>query len=299
MDMINEQILAAFVRPAAFPAEAIEQAGKRRAEIAPLLIAEIEDCAAGRRAHIEGLYYLADIACHLLAEWRDTRGFKPLLSLLASPHHEMLDESITESVPSLLARLFDGDMAALQSLILSQTADEFVRDAAFDAYVLLVREGTAARADAHAFLLAFFASEPHRTGFVWNGWIDAVAQLLFEDLVPQVKQLFDKEAIDETWLDFEDFEAMLEDARRSPVDPSQLAYRSPVEEMRHWRYGDAEDDCELELGDEAIGDRVLSTFGHAPAINPFKAIGRNDPCPCGSGKKFKKCCLPKVEAGLL
>ncbi len=22
-----------------------------------------------------------------------------------------------------------------------------------------------------------------------------------------------------------------------------------------------------------------------------KAVGRNDPCPCGSGKKFKKCCL--------
>lgn len=24
-----------------------------------------------------------------------------------------------------------------------------------------------------------------------------------------------------------------------------------------------------------------------------KKIGRNDPCPCGSGKKYKKCCLPK------
>jgi len=24
-------------------------------------------------------------------------------------------------------------------------------------------------------------------------------------------------------------------------------------------------------------------------------IGRNDKCPCGSGKKYKKCCLPKVE----
>lgn len=23
-----------------------------------------------------------------------------------------------------------------------------------------------------------------------------------------------------------------------------------------------------------------------------KAAGRNDPCPCGSGKKFKKCCCP-------
>jgi len=22
-------------------------------------------------------------------------------------------------------------------------------------------------------------------------------------------------------------------------------------------------------------------------------VGRNDPCPCGSGKKFKKCCLGK------
>lgn len=26
-------------------------------------------------------------------------------------------------------------------------------------------------------------------------------------------------------------------------------------------------------------------------------VGRNDPCPCGSGQKYKKCCLPKDEAG--
>ena len=24
-------------------------------------------------------------------------------------------------------------------------------------------------------------------------------------------------------------------------------------------------------------------------------IGRNDPCPCGSGKKYKNCCINKVE----
>jgi uncharacterized protein YchJ len=28
-----------------------------------------------------------------------------------------------------------------------------------------------------------------------------------------------------------------------------------------------------------------------PIINQNKKIGRNDPCPCGSGKKYKKCCL--------
>lgn len=32
--------------------------------------------------------------------------------------------------------------------------------------------------------------------------------------------------------------------------------------------------------------------GHAaqePVRNPLKEVGRNDPCPCESGKKFKKC----------
>lgn len=26
--------------------------------------------------------------------------------------------------------------------------------------------------------------------------------------------------------------------------------------------------------------------------------GRNDPCPCGSGKKYKQCCMKKNETGL-
>jgi len=26
-----------------------------------------------------------------------------------------------------------------------------------------------------------------------------------------------------------------------------------------------------------------------------KDVGRNDPCPCGSGKKFKKCCYDKYQ----
>jgi uncharacterized protein YecA (UPF0149 family) len=31
----------------------------------------------------------------------------------------------------------------------------------------------------------------------------------------------------------------------------------------------------------------------------FKGANRNDTCPCGSGKKYKKCCLNKVEEQLL
>jgi tetratricopeptide (TPR) repeat protein len=36
-------------------------------------------------------------------------------------------------------------------------------------------------------------------------------------------------------------------------------------------------------------------MGIGKSIHPM-SVGRNDPCPCGSGKKYKKCCLTKDEA---
>jgi uncharacterized protein YchJ len=27
-----------------------------------------------------------------------------------------------------------------------------------------------------------------------------------------------------------------------------------------------------------------------PVVRAEEKVGRNDPCPCGSGKKYKKCC---------
>lgn len=51
-------------------------------------------------------------------------------------------------------------------------------------------------------------------------------------------------------------------------------------------------------GPQGMGDGSEAARGaqKAPvsASKPSK-IGRNDPCPCGSGKKFKKCCLGKFE----
>lgn len=35
------------------------------------------------------------------------------------------------------------------------------------------------------------------------------------------------------------------------------------------------------------------SHGHhhpAPYVRPDPKVGRNEPCPCGSGKKSKKCC---------
>src|SRR4029077_19524606 len=35
----------------------------------------------------------------------------------------------------------------------------------------------------------------------------------------------------------------------------------------------------------------------APIVRAGPRVGRNDPCPCGSGKKYKKCHLPLEEGG--
>ncbi len=57
---------------------------------------------------------------------------------------------------------------------------------------------------------------------------------------------------------------------------------------------------DLSLSDEDFDDLLMSqpeemTQQVPHIIEPFKnaqrSVGRNSPCPCGSGKKFKKCCL--------
>ncbi len=39
--------------------------------------------------------------------------------------------------------------------------------------------------------------------------------------------------------------------------------------------------------------RPEQTAQQKPFMNPGPSVGRNDPCPCGSKKKFKKCCAGK------
>jgi hypothetical protein len=39
--------------------------------------------------------------------------------------------------------------------------------------------------------------------------------------------------------------------------------------------------------DWVVNDQLFQKL----AVQRTVKVGRNDPCPCGSGKKFKKCCL--------
>jgi uncharacterized protein YecA (UPF0149 family) len=41
---------------------------------------------------------------------------------------------------------------------------------------------------------------------------------------------------------------------------------------------------------------LMENADKAQTVKPQidKNVGRNDPCPCGSGKKYKKCCLTEI-----
>ncbi len=45
------------------------------------------------------------------------------------------------------------------------------------------------------------------------------------------------------------------------------------------------------LLDNPAEDYGYPTINTTPYIREGKKVGRNEPCPCGSGKKYKKCCI--------
>jgi preprotein translocase subunit SecA len=70
--------------------------------------------------------------------------------------------------------------------------------------------------------------------------------------------------------------------------PPEIDDRQHVENVRaqHGEYEEA-------LGAEANGNGDVALAEAAtkkrPATRPGQKVGRNDPCPCGSGKKYKHC----------
>ncbi len=67
-----------------------------------------------------------------------------------------------------------------------------------------------------------------------------------------------------------------------------LLYHNMLKAKADWLYTLSEWDALL----SAEKRREITRAFHAEGIyiNPNKRVGRNDPCPCGSGKKYKNCC---------
>ena len=46
-----------------------------------------------------------------------------------------------------------------------------------------------------------------------------------------------------------------------------------------------------ELGRSGLGPKEITARLHADDTERWRGVGRNDPCPCGSGRKAKNCCM--------
>jgi uncharacterized protein YecA (UPF0149 family) len=52
------------------------------------------------------------------------------------------------------------------------------------------------------------------------------------------------------------------------------------------------DICQKRGEAKAQGKKLKPLYLDSPEpITVSQSVGRNDPCPCGSGKKYKKCCI--------
>lgn len=263
-------------------------------EEAPALRAVLSKAADGEiLSEDEGI--LAFRGLHILGGARDTGAWPILSRLLRRPNDEiddLLGDTVTETLPRIAAGMFNGDVDDLFSLIADRSIDEYLRSSLLGAAAFLTWDGRIERERMREFLERFYVEGLAADGeFAWVGWFEAIALLGLRDLAPLFRNAWEGGRIDTEYMDQGDFETDLASAERAPTDierfaPFKLGYIEDVVEALSWAHT---------IRDL---DRVTDTNTTNPAwlpeepyVNPWRHVGRNDPCPCGSGKKAKKCCL--------
>ena len=143
-------------------------------------------------------------------------------------------------------------------------------------------------------------------------------ELFGTEMLREIERVILLKNVDAKWMD--QLDAM--DELKNEIRLQAYANRNPVTEFRI-QSGEAFDEMILAIREDTVR-KLLSIFpvpneeikrekvAHETSQGfagdgevkraPVKKtaaekVGRNDPCPCGSGKKYKKCCGANIEAG--
>jgi uncharacterized protein len=231
-------------------------------------------------------------ALFLFGERRETRAFAPLCRLAhdIDALEAVLGDGVTESLASILLGTYDGDAGSLERLIEAPNADEFVRAAALDAYGFLAASGRIETEIATRYLLQLFDSmPPQEESYIWFTWALIITLLRIDGAAELIDQAFARGLMPLEMGDEDDYRTMRDEALGDP-DPLSSFQREGIKPI--------DDAIDLLSGWDAFnGSTDDEDFSPVEQVfNPFRDVGRNDPCPCGSGKKFKKCCLGVASA---
>lgn len=293
------------------PEAALREAQRRSEEVTPKLIELIrratEAVRLGGEPASEGHVY----ALYLLTEFRAVAALPAILDAFSLPGEgpfELFGDSITEDGSRVLAALAVDRLDVIDGLIVNRSVNEYVRWEAAQTYLHLVRDGRMTRDEAVRRL-----GEHLRTAIA-NGDADLVTPLVIElasfaphEVLPDIEDAYRRGLADESFIGLDDVHESLargEAGIQEELDRcSPTGFEDTVEELKKWAcYQEGpgpvaptvDDDWTEDSGDwdEELDDLPEDDTLDAPGTIRYETprVGRNDPCPCGSGRKFKKCC---------
>jgi hypothetical protein len=273
-----------------FPRQSIRWALDNWHEAGPRFVKLLEDCVAGAdgsEATMNALFFVV----HLLAEKREAKAFPALCTLVEDWElcEDVLGDAVTETLTAVLIGTWNGDGARLKQLVESEVADQFARTAALDALAYLTRQGAFGDEEMRTYLAHLAETmQPRAASFVWTGWATVVANLGYADFRGQVAQFVERGFIEPMDMGLDDFDV---DLQRTLADPTGWAgfeydrigpFNDTIGALSKWAHFTEK---------PARGAYDPPAGRSMPHVDPWRKVGRNDPCPCGSGKKYKKCCL--------
>jgi hypothetical protein len=284
------------------PESTLKAAVEQRATITPLLLEELRQMAADP-ASVEALpadYMRHIYAIYLLAQFREHAAFEPLLAFLATPGEVVMDTMegvVTEDLGRILASICAGDTAPIKALIENPDADEWVRSGTLDTFAILHREGQLTRDEYIAYLQALFTRPIARQyHFLWSGMVIAACDLRAVELLPEIQRAFDDDLVDPGVISLSYAEDLIKRERTNSGEfwlSGSKGFIGPiVEEIGGWACFNREKSSGRASPPPMPEVSQPSALSARPAaVRTGPKVGRNDPCPCGSGKKHKKCCL--------
>ena len=117
-----------------------------------------------------------------------------------------------------------------------------------------------------------------------RGTVKELAEKYGQDVMTMVGFL---DGINESLKEENPIEDLSEDTPVNLVFDKALLYKNMVAAKADWLY-------ELPQWKEIFSEEEMKALykeqRDSGTVRKPKKIGRNDPCPCGSGKKYKKCC---------
>ena len=285
------------------PKDTIHECISRKDELAPVFVNILKQVLTGQFSadqHQGSLFFII----HMLGEMEEKMAFPVLLDLLENDYDmmdELLDDGITESLPGVLISTYDGNPEPLYQIMNDHDHDETRTRITFDVWRWLVASGKIDREEARKYLVSYHEEiQPRGEHHTWAIWVETVAHLGFDCFAAQARENLQKNKVPYFYLNLADFDEMLAEAQKSEKLTENLEkwYGGPFSDtigtLSKWHGFSKEYLQEQDKIEREAALRVQHTQPGAmslPALNPNKTIGRNDPCPCGSGKKYKKCCL--------